>query len=62
MIIGNEEITIMLVLHLHKILQRAKVISQMKASGGADATYNYFHDLNPSLFQAAKVTKNIPCS
>jgi hypothetical protein len=43
MIIGNEEIAMMLILHFDKVPESAEVISQVKISGRPDATNNCFH-------------------
>ena len=43
MVIRDEEIAAMFVLHLHKILDGPVIIAQMQVPCGPDTTYNCFH-------------------
>ena len=43
--VGNEEHTLILVLHSHETLHCSEIIAQVQVACGADAAYYFFHCL-----------------
>jgi len=41
-IVGHEEKAVVFILHLNKIAQRAKIVAQVKITGGTDTAAYYF--------------------
>jgi hypothetical protein len=40
MIVSNEEIAVVFILHLHEIAEGAEIVAQMEVASGADAAAN----------------------
>jgi hypothetical protein len=53
MIVGNEEITVVFLLHFDEVPERPEVVAQVKVSGRPDAAEYCFHGAKVGIFQFA---------